>query len=575
MLAYKKFTFPLNVYAHILCRDYGDFEYLHYGLFEQDDNQNIQRAQQRATDLLFSYLTPCPCRILEVGIGLGTTLAKLVKAGYDVIGITPDEHQINYAKNRYGENLPVVCLRLEDFTDEQKFDLIIFQESAQYIDTKVLFNKASSLLKNDGQIIIMDELSLRELSPSEPGLPWIDNYLSFGSTLGFELIEQIDLSNQALPTDIYILNAVVKYQNELVAELELDSNEIDGLILAAQEHLNKYHNGQYGYGFLQFKKKPIEQYSWITEWSRSNNEDELLDLFQETFGHKMPPELWRWKYQGLDTLGTLVRKNDHVIAFYGGMPRAIHLFGSPVTAIQISDVMVHPKSRGTLSRKGPFFQVATKFLERYVGEQQRYPIAFGFPSERAYRLSVHLGLYDKVGDLVQVSWPPLQARSSYKVRLRPLNHNKATTINHLWQKMAKALQQQIVGVRDWNYINHRYLLHPTLDYKLYQVSSRFTGLTLGIMVLRMQDDKIELVDVIAQPRHISTLVHCLRRLTWSLGKSQAYTWITQQNTYLFIANAGEISPTGITIPHNSWTPGLPASKLLDRWWLMAGDTDFH
>jgi hypothetical protein len=67
-------------------------------------------------------------------------------------------------------------------------------------------------------------------------------------------------------------------------------------------------------------------------------------------------------------------------------------------------------------------------------------------------------------------------------------------------------------------------------------------------------------------------VHCLRRLTWSLGKSEAYTWITTQNAFLF---DGEITPTGIIIPHNRWTPGIPASELLDRWWLMAGDTDFR
>ena len=97
MRPYKNFTFPLNVYSHILCKDYGDFEYLHYGLFEQDD-QDIRRAQQRATDLLFSHLPPSPCRILEVGIGLGTTLSKLVKAGYDATGITPDENQITTPK---------------------------------------------------------------------------------------------------------------------------------------------------------------------------------------------------------------------------------------------------------------------------------------------------------------------------------------------------------------------------------------------------------------------------------------------------------------------------------------------
>jgi GT2 family glycosyltransferase len=311
------------------------------------------------------------------------------------------------------------------------------------------------------------------------------------------------------------------------------------------------------------------------DWAHPSDETDLLKCFLTAFEHEMPPALWRWKYQGLDTLGTLMRDNSKVVAFYGGMSRPIHLFGTPESALQIGDVMVHPKYRGTLSRKGPFFQVATQFLERYVGEQQRYPIAFGFPSARAYQLSVHLGLYDKVGELMQVSWPALQVRSSYKVRLRPLSDNKGPTIDRLWRKMAKALKQQVVGVRDWNYINHRYLQHPTVDYKLYQVSSRFTGITLGIMILRILDDKIELVDVIAQPRHISILVHCLRRLTESLGKSEAYTWITLQNCSLFTADVGDISPTGIVIPHNRWTKGIPASELLDRWWLMAGDTDFR
>jgi len=166
---------------------------LHYGLFEQDDEQDLQKAQQRATDLFFLQLPACPCRILEVGIGLGTTLSKLVKAGYDATGITPDENQINYAKNRYGENLPVFCQRL-DFTSP-KFDLIIFQESAQYIDTTILFRKASDLLTDGGQLIIMDELSLRKCSLSDPGLPWVDDYISLGSTLGFEKIKQLDLSS--------------------------------------------------------------------------------------------------------------------------------------------------------------------------------------------------------------------------------------------------------------------------------------------------------------------------------------------------------------------------------------------
>ncbi|MGR8997639.1 MAG: GNAT family N-acetyltransferase [Gammaproteobacteria bacterium] len=564
----------MNVYSHILCKDYGDFENLHYGLFEQD-GQDIRSAQQRATDFLFSHLPPCPCKILEVGIGLGTTLSKLVKAGYNATGITPDENQIHYAKNLYGESLPAFHERLEDFPGTRKFDLILFQESAQYIDTSSLFRKASDLLGDDGQIIIMDEMSLRKVSPSEPSLPLIDDYISVGKALGFDVIEQLDLSSQASPTNTYILDSVTRYRENLVHELDLSTAEIDGLIDAAQIHLAKYCDGQYGYCFLRFKKKSAGPRAWISELAEKRNEAEILNLFRAAFGHEMPPELWHWKYQYPDLMGTLVRHEGQPIAFYGGMPRAIHLFGSPATAVQIGDVMVHPRNRGTLTRRGPFFQTAANFLERFVGQDKAFPIAFGFPSERAYRLAARLGLYEKVGELMQVSWPALQTRPSYKVRIRPLSHDKVAAADRLWREMAEALLDQVVGIRDGAYIQRRYLQHPTITYQLFLISSRLTGTPIGIIVIRVLDNAVELLDIIAPPQRAATMVHCLRRLAWSLGKPQAYAWITAQHANLLAGDMGEITPTGIIIPHNCWTPSIPASELIDRWWLMGGDTDFR
>lgn len=323
------------------------------------------------------------------------------------------------------------------------------------------------------------------------------------------------------------------------------------------------------------KKIAIEQQTWVKQWAHHENEAELLNLFQASFGYRMPLELWRWKYRGLDTLGTLVRRDDRAIAFYGARPRAIHRFGFPATAVQIGDVMVHPDERGTLTRKGAFFHAAASFLERFVGEDKAFPIAFGFPSARVFGLAARLGLYERVGELMRVSWPALQTRPSYSVRLRPLSQNQGATVDRLWLEMADALQDQVVGVRDWAYLQQRYLDHPTVDYQLYLVSSRLTGSPLGIVVTRILDDAVELLDIIAPPQRVATLIHCLRRLTWNLGKPQAYAWITTQHANLLAGDVGEITPTDIIIPHNRWTPGLPASALLGRWWLMGGDTDFR
>lgn len=311
------------------------------------------------------------------------------------------------------------------------------------------------------------------------------------------------------------------------------------------------------------------------DWARPSDETELLELFRAAYGHEMPPEVWRWKYHGLDTLGALVRRNSQAIAFYGGMPRAVHFFGSPTTAVQIGDVMVLPEERGILKRQGPFFLATTSFLERFVGHGKAFPLAFGFPSEKPFRLGVRLGLYDKVGELEKVSWPALSARPSFRVCIRPLSSNDNAAVERLWLEMAEALQDQIVGIRNGAYVQHRYLQHPTLTYQLYLISSRLNGTPIGIIVIRVLDDAVELLDIITPPHYIPTLVHCVRRLTWNLGKPQAYTWITSQHAHLLAGDTGKIASTGIVIPHNRWTSGIAASEVLDRWWLMGGDTDFR
>ena len=74
---YRNFLFPLNVLTHALVAEEGDVPYLHYGLFE-GEGESIQRAQQRSTDVLLARLPPPPSRVLEVGVGLGTTFDRLV-----------------------------------------------------------------------------------------------------------------------------------------------------------------------------------------------------------------------------------------------------------------------------------------------------------------------------------------------------------------------------------------------------------------------------------------------------------------------------------------------------------------
>src|SRR5262245_62427434 len=82
VIPYREFCYPLNVFMHILSREEKRVRRLHYGLFEDGDDR-IADAQERSTSLLVEHLPPPPARILEVGAGLGTTLAFLLAVGHD------------------------------------------------------------------------------------------------------------------------------------------------------------------------------------------------------------------------------------------------------------------------------------------------------------------------------------------------------------------------------------------------------------------------------------------------------------------------------------------------------------
>ena len=58
-LPYRDFYYPLNVFMHILTAEEGGVEYLHYGLFERED-EPIGDAQERSTRMLLDRLPPRP-----------------------------------------------------------------------------------------------------------------------------------------------------------------------------------------------------------------------------------------------------------------------------------------------------------------------------------------------------------------------------------------------------------------------------------------------------------------------------------------------------------------------------------
>ncbi len=313
---------------------------------------------------------------------------------------------------------------------------------------------------------------------------------------------------------------------------------------------------------------------WSVGWARPADELALLELFGRAFGHAMPPAQWRWKYAGLDPIGIMVCRDGRPVAFYGGMPREIRRFGKPAAAVQICDVMVDPAERGILTRRGPFFLAASAFAEGLVGPGRRYSLAFGFPSERHARLGERLGLYARLGEVLEAGWPALAGRPSLSLRARLLAPGQLGAVDRLWEEMAAALTDAAVAVRDGAYVRRRFLEHPTIAYLPFLVTRRLSGAPVGLAVLRDHGEAgVELVDVVAPPERIPALVAIARRAAARLGRQRVFAWLTARAAAAFTGMS--LAPAGVPVPTIIWDSSPEVLELRERWWLMGGDADFR
>ncbi len=251
MLRYRDFPFPLNVLLNVLTREEGRAENMHYGLFEAAGD-SIAAAQERSTALLLSRLPPAPARLLEVGIGLGTTLARLGSLGYDAEGITPDAVQAAAARERFGDRIRVHTTPLETFEPQGRFDIVLFQESSQYIECETLFRKVRDLSSPNATVVVLDEFALAA-NDRPQSLPRLDRFLLAAAGAGFRLQEELDLSDAAAPTVDYFLERIPKHRTAIESELAVSASDLDGLLESGAAYRELYRTGAYGYRLLRFR----------------------------------------------------------------------------------------------------------------------------------------------------------------------------------------------------------------------------------------------------------------------------------------------------------------------------------
>jgi hypothetical protein len=579
---WRSLSFPLNVYAALLQLSEGRVDYLHYGLFA-DDDEAVHLAQERASQRVWAHMPAPGCRVLEVGIGLGTTLNRLAQRGYRAVGITPDAAQVAQVQRRYGDSLEVQTQRLEDVQPgAEPFDVMLLQESAQYIDPLALFTAAHKLLSNnDAQLLVVDEFALRRDSSNDATLHLLSDFLDLAARFGWHVEVDEDLTAQAAPTVAVLQGLSARFGPQVVQDLGIQAAQWQGLQAGLAQYARSYAGGAFGYRLLSLRRRrrpPTQLLPLQTDGAG------MRELFSQVFKHVMPLQTWRWKYRpGLAHAVAMVGDDGALVAHYAGFSRPLQVLGKAVLGCQIGDVMVAPQADGSLARHRALRQVTSTFLERHIGWGRSHAIGFGFPNARAMAVAQRLGLYEPVDHVLQLRWTgPASWASPWPTEALPADGSAWTAelkleLLQLWQDMAAALPDAVLGVRDPDWLHWRYTQRPDVRYGLMLLRSRRLRKAMGLAVTRTHADGVELLDLVAAPRRFAMLLNAVRVQAAAAGQASVRAWITASHQHLLSAIDPlhlSVEDPKVTVPANAHTAGPPASLVRDRWFLMSGDADF-
>ena len=178
---------------------------LHYGLWEDDLEvciQNLPRAQKRYSDFLLGHIPDGVERVLDVGCGAGGVASELLARGYRVEGVSPSPLLSEAAQKQAGSEFRIHEGRFEDveFADDDKFDLVLFSESFQYISLERVLEDAKRRLHPGGYVLICD--FFKTGAPGRSVIGGGHPIARFRTTLdksGLEVIEDKDITRETAP----------------------------------------------------------------------------------------------------------------------------------------------------------------------------------------------------------------------------------------------------------------------------------------------------------------------------------------------------------------------------------------
>ena len=134
-------------------------EHLHYGYWPEELEiipENLRKAQDFHSALILDAIPKNVETILDVGSGSGGLAEKLVKEGYKVHCVSPSEYLADAIEEKLGDEVKVFRTTCQELELTQKYDLVIFSESFQYVQVNQALEKSIEAIKTNNHLLICD-----------------------------------------------------------------------------------------------------------------------------------------------------------------------------------------------------------------------------------------------------------------------------------------------------------------------------------------------------------------------------------------------------------------------------------
>ncbi len=378
----QSFPEPFNFYRIVL-----DSDHLHFGLWKEDEpDMTLEEAQENMFRSLLNYFPLPPAKVLDVGCGLGISAYCLAEKGYEVQAISPSQELIAYAEYTYPH--PNLAFHAAGFSEnhpvfgEQAYDVILFQESLQYLSPlEEVFQKARNLLKKEGSIIVSDEMCHDISVKPQTAVHLIKNTVSSLLERGFRITSQKEMGNQVAKTIDIIIGRFEKNREKILQTVKKQDTQkqLDFFLNGWKLQKQWYASHQMGYHMIVAKKDDI-----YIQPCQSGDEHIILDMFNKVFQTNRTIDHWYWKFRdnpfGSYKIAKAVTEDNALAAHFCGYP--VPLFSSGKNDAQYlilhgGDTMTHPDfrhvGRGKTSILG---RAASYFYNKFC--MDLIPFIYGF-----------------------------------------------------------------------------------------------------------------------------------------------------------------------------------------------------